>query len=125
MTLPKLPSVADIHSRLERLFTPGLEMRKNLVREMAAKTVFVFLYGGMVDGADRCLRPSHVYFFTEDQAQKTSDEDRLLWLAQSRSACSRRARSRSVILATCTIPDAACIDTISSSSGSASRSAWR
>ena len=33
MTLPKLPSVADIHSRLERLFTPGLEMRKNLVRE--------------------------------------------------------------------------------------------
>ncbi len=47
MTLPKLPSVADIHSRLERLFTPGLEMRKNLVREMAAKTVFVFLYGGM------------------------------------------------------------------------------
>ena len=50
MTLPKLPSVADIHSRLERLFTPGLEMRKNLVREMAAKTVFVFLCGGMVDG---------------------------------------------------------------------------
>lgn len=84
MTLPKLPSVADIHARLERLFTPGLEMRKNLVREMAAKTVFVFLYGGMVDGADSCLRPSHVYFFTEDQAQKTSDENRLLWLAQSK-----------------------------------------
>jgi len=84
MTLPKLPSVADIHSRLERLFTPGLEMRKNLVREMAAKTVFVFMYGGMVEGVDRCLRPSHVYFFTEDQAQKSGDEDRLLWLAQSK-----------------------------------------
>lgn len=44
---------------------------------MAAKTVFVFLYGGMVGGADRFLRPSHIYFFTEDQAKKTSDEDRL------------------------------------------------
>lgn len=94
MTLPKLPSVADIHSRLERLFTPGLEMRKNLVREMAAKTVYVFLYGGMVDGADRCLRPSHVYFFTEDQAQKTSDEDRLLWLAQSKKPGFRPEGSR-------------------------------
>lgn len=94
MTLPKLPSVADIHSRLERLFTPGLEMRKNLVREMAAKTVFVFMYGGMVEGVDRCLRPSHVYFFTEDQAQKSGDEDRLLWLAQSKKPGFRPEGSR-------------------------------
>lgn len=58
-------------------------MRKNLVREMTAKTVFVFLYGGMVEGADRRLRPSHVYFFTEEQAGKTGDGDRSLWLSRS------------------------------------------
>lgn len=84
MTLPITPSVELIHSRLERLFPAGLEMRKNLVREMTAKTVFVFLYGGMTEGFERFLRPSHVYLFTEAQAQKSSDEERLLWLAQSR-----------------------------------------
>lgn len=94
MTLPKLLSVTDIHTRLERLFTHGLEMRKNLVREMAAKTVFVFLYGGMVDGAARYLRPSHVYFFTEDQAKKISDGDRLRWLAQSKKPGFRPEGSR-------------------------------
>lgn len=86
MTLPKLLCISDIHSRLERLFTPGLEMRKNLVREMTAKTVFVFLYGGMVEGADRRLRPSHIYFFTEAQAEKTSDEDRIQWVLQSKKS---------------------------------------
>ena len=84
MTLPKLPAVADIHARLERLFTPGLEMRKNLVREMTAKTIYVFLYGGMVDGASRYLRPSHIYFFTEEQALKTNTADRMDWLRQSK-----------------------------------------
>lgn len=84
MTPPKLLGVADIHARLERLFAPGLEMRKILVREMTAKTVYVFLYGGMVEGADKCLRPSHVYFFTEEQALKTSDEDRQRWLVRSK-----------------------------------------
>lgn len=94
MILPRLPSVAEIHRRLELLFTPGLEMRKNLVREMTAKTIFVFLYGGMVDGADRCLRPSHVYFFTEEQARKPGDEDRLQWLAQSKKPGFRPEGSR-------------------------------
>jgi len=83
MSWPPLTNVADIHARLERLFTPGLEMRRNLVRDMAAKTVFVFLYGGMVEGAGCCLRPSHIYFFTEDQAQKTTEEERRLWATQS------------------------------------------
>lgn len=94
MTLPKLPSVAEIQKRIERLFTPGLEMRKNLVRDMAAKTIFVFLYGGMVEGTDRRLRPSHIYFFTEDQALKTNNEDRLLWVAQSKKPGFRPIGSR-------------------------------
>lgn len=94
MTLPKLLSVTDIRTRLERLFTPGLEMRKNLVREMAAKTVYVFIYGGMVGDTGNCLRPSHVYFFTEEQAQKASDEDRRRWLDQSKKPGFRPQGSR-------------------------------
>jgi hypothetical protein len=84
MTLPTLLSISDIRARLERLFPAGLEMRKNLVREMSAKTVFVFLYGGMIEGAERCLRPIQVYFFTEEQAQKAANEDREAWVAQSK-----------------------------------------
>ncbi|HEX7747686.1 MAG TPA: BsuBI/PstI family type II restriction endonuclease [Bordetella sp.] len=83
MKFPNLMSIRGIRTRLELLFPPGLEMRGNLVREMAAKTVFVFLYGGMVEGAENLLRPSHVYFFTEDQSHKLSDEDRQTWVDQS------------------------------------------
>ena len=54
------------------------------MREMTAKTVFVFLYGGMVEGANCYLRPSHIYFFTGEQAQLIGDDNRLLWLSNSR-----------------------------------------
>lgn len=84
MKLPDLPDVAEIRTRLERLFPPGLEMRNNLVREMAARTIFVFLYGGMLEGSNAFLRPSHIYFFTEWQALKSTLEERLQWLDHSR-----------------------------------------
>ncbi len=58
-------------------------MRGPLVRDMAAKTLWVFLYGGMVEGEGRCLRPSHVYFYTADQAELTGDEERLAWVQNS------------------------------------------
>ena len=66
------------------MFEPGLETRQNLVREMAAKTIYVFLYGGMVEGADRYLRPSHIYFFTQDQARKLTQTQREQWAVDSR-----------------------------------------
>lgn len=58
-------------------------MRRSLVREMAAKTVFVFLYGGMVEGQERYLRPSHIYMFTSAQAMLIEDNERLFWVANS------------------------------------------
>src|SRR5690606_10837141 len=61
----------------------GLEMRGPLIREMAAKTIWVFLYGGMVEGAGRHLRPSHVYFYTVNQAGLTDDTERLAWIKNS------------------------------------------
>jgi len=78
-----LLSVADILARLPLIFPEGLEMRQALVREMAAKTIWVFLYGGMVEGAGPLLRPSHVYFYTEDQSAKVTNQERAEWLANS------------------------------------------
>ncbi|PPE69487.1 restriction endonuclease [Caldimonas thermodepolymerans] len=79
MSLPPLLPIGDIQARLEQIFPPGLDMRQYLTREMAARTVYVFLYGGMIEGVGRLLRPSHIYFYTEEQAAKTGDEDREYW----------------------------------------------
>ncbi|MBG1252523.1 BsuBI/PstI family type II restriction endonuclease [Burkholderia pseudomallei] len=84
MSLPALLPIAEIQARLLSIFPAGLEMRGPLTREMAAKTIWVFLYGGMVEGQERLLRPSHVYFYTEDQALLTDDDERLDWVKSSR-----------------------------------------
>jgi hypothetical protein len=78
-----IPGIPEIQARLEKIFPAGLEMRPNLVREMAAKVVYVFLYGGMVEGHNRFLRPSHVYFYTNEQAAKLSTEEREHWFKYS------------------------------------------
>ncbi len=83
MSLPPLLPIAEIQARLLKIFPAGLEMRGPLTREMAAKTIWVFLYGGMVEGEGRLLRPSHVYFYTADQAELTDHADRLAWVANS------------------------------------------
>ncbi len=94
MSLPSLLSIASIQARLQQIFPAGLDMRLNLVREMAAKTLYVFLYGGMIEGSGRCLRPSHVYFFTEEQAESLTDSDREHWLAHSLKSGFRPAGKR-------------------------------
>ena len=82
MQLPALLPVPQILERLLLIFPPGLEMRQNLIREMTAKSLWVFLYGGMVEGGAALLRPSHIYFFTEEQAARCSDVERFQWLKQ-------------------------------------------
>lgn len=84
MSLPPLLPISDIQTRLFAIFPSGLEQRGALTREMAAKTIWVFLYGGMIEAQGRLLRPSHVYFYTEDQAFQVEDEDRLTWVANSK-----------------------------------------
>ena len=81
--LPPLLSIAEIHRRLQELFPPGVAARDILVREMAARVVYVFLYGGMIEGSANRLRPSHVYFFTAEQAGKRSEDTRRRWLGDS------------------------------------------
>ena len=83
MSLSPLLPIPDIQARLLQIFPAGLDMRLNLTRDMAAKTVYVFLYGGMVEGTGRNLRPSHIYFYTNEQAAKVSDDERWYWLKNS------------------------------------------
>ena len=60
MALPPLLPVPDIHQRLQTIFPEGTENRNYVIREMAAKTVFVMLYIGAVEGAGCWLRPDQV-----------------------------------------------------------------
>ena len=73
--LPELLSVEEVRNRLEIIFPEIIPDRNILVGIMAARVIFVFLYGGFIEGYGRYLRPSYIYFFTEEQAKKTSDAD--------------------------------------------------
>ncbi|WP_430395540.1 BsuBI/PstI family type II restriction endonuclease [Ferrovibrio sp.] len=79
--LPALPSVAEVKSRLNEIFPEAFPNRQILVGEMAARVVFVFLYGGFIQDARRWLKPAHIYFFTAEQSEKTSDAERLEWIS--------------------------------------------
>lgn len=79
--LPRLSSVEEVRLRLEMIFPEAFPDRGILIGIMAARVIFVFLYGGFIEGHGRFLRPSHVYFFTEEQSRKTTVADRNLWLS--------------------------------------------
>ena len=82
--LPMLVPVAEVQRRLEAIFPAEFADRSILVGRMAAHVIFVFLYGGFIENSGQLLRPSVVYFFTAEQAERTASADRLAWLA---SAC--------------------------------------
>lgn len=79
--LPALVSVDDVQRRLEAIFPAAFPDRAMLVGRMAAHVVFVFLYGGFIEGNGRLLRPSLVYLFTAEQARRATTGQRLAWLA--------------------------------------------
>ena len=83
MALPPLLSVPDIHERRQTIFPEGTENRNYVTREMAAKTVFVMLYIGAVEGADCWLRPDQVTRMTNAQARLVELAAREAWLKES------------------------------------------
>ena len=83
MPLPALPAVADIHERLQAIFPEGTANRNYVTREIAAKTVFVMLYIGAIEGAERWLRPDQVTRMTDAQSALAEEQDREGWLAKS------------------------------------------
>lgn len=82
-SLPPLPSLQIISERLPLVFPEGIAQRNYVIREMAAKTIFVMLYVGAVEGTDRWLRPDQVTKMTDSQAACTTATERLLWAEES------------------------------------------
>lgn len=84
-TLPPYLSLDEVQVRLNVIFKPEFPDRGILVGDMAARVVFVALYGGFVEGANRFFRPSTVIRFSAAQAALSGDADRLSWLAAAQS----------------------------------------
>ena len=83
MPLPPLLPATGIRERLQDIFPEGTANRNFVTREMAARTVFVMLYVGTVDGERRWLRPNQVTRMTDAQAALAGDPDRHAWWDQS------------------------------------------
>ena len=79
--LPPLLDVAEIHRRLLRVFPEGTPQRNYSTREMAARTVFVMLYIGAVEGSGVWMAPKHVYRMGAAQSALWLEEDRRTYTA--------------------------------------------
>jgi hypothetical protein len=83
VSLPPLPDWQTIHARLPVIFPPGTPNREHSIWEIAAKTIFVILYTGAIEGAGQWLRPDQVTRMTDEQAARTDDTSRLEWTKAS------------------------------------------
>ncbi len=83
ISYPKILPVDDIRTRLEAIFPEGIDNRNYVIREMAAKTIFVMLYAGAVEGNDLWIRPSQVCTMTNEQAAKIKPQEREEWYKKS------------------------------------------
>lgn len=92
--LPPLTSLDEVQRRLGKLFPESMADRGPLIGVMAARVVFVFLYGGFVGPHGPYLRPSHVYLFTHEQAALVRDDERLEWVRRASRPAYRPAGRR-------------------------------
>lgn len=83
MTLPALLDWKSIHARLPEIFPEATPNRDRSIWEISAKTIFVMLYAGAVDGAERWIRPDQVTRMTDAQAVLVDDATRTAWAAAS------------------------------------------
>src|ERR1700756_2954212 len=79
MTLPALPGWPAVHDRLTMIFPDGIPGRPLLVREATARTVFVALYVGAIEGSNRWIAPRHVVRMGDTQAAQREDAARLTY----------------------------------------------
>lgn len=86
MTLPALLPWQTIRARLLAIFPEGTPDRPFLVREASARTVFVALYVGAIEGAERWIAPRHVVRMSDAQAERQDDASRLAYYAAMSSA---------------------------------------
>lgn len=83
MPLPPMLPLADVHERLQSIFPEGTTNRNYVTREIAAKTVFVMLYIGAVEGSGRWLRPDQVTRMTDEQSGRVTEVARESWCEKS------------------------------------------
>lgn len=74
--LPPLLDITEIHRRLLAIFPEGTPQRGYCTREMAARTVFVMLYSGAVEGSGLWIGPKHVYRMGDSQSGERGDAQR-------------------------------------------------
>jgi hypothetical protein len=79
--LPLLLDIEEIHHRLRLIFPDGTPLRGYVTREMAARTVFVMLYIGAIEGSAVWMAPKHVYRMGDEQAVRQTDDDRRSYIA--------------------------------------------
>ena len=83
MSLPPLLSWGEIHARLPVIFPEGSANRDRSIWEISAKTIFVMIYAGAVEGTGNWIRPDQVTRMTDQQAGQSSDDARLEWAKAS------------------------------------------
>jgi uncharacterized protein YjeT (DUF2065 family) len=86
MSLPALLDISEIQTRLAAVFPEGTPQRLYCIREMAARTVFVMLYVGAVEGAGTFMAPKQAYRMTDAQANKTDEKVRLKYVKDAQKA---------------------------------------
>lgn len=70
----------EIHRRLQQVIPEQLDSRGWVRREMAARILFVMMYGYAVEGQDRWIRPTAVTDMTDSQARAQAPAERTAWL---------------------------------------------
>lgn len=79
-TAERLPTLEEISVRLSAIFPEGLDGRGYLTREIAVKTIFVFLYiQASRNVAENRLRPTMVTDMTDEQAGSIALSAREAW----------------------------------------------
>ncbi|HEX9159991.1 MAG TPA: BsuBI/PstI family type II restriction endonuclease [Rhizomicrobium sp.] len=81
--MPPLSPWNRVQERLQWIFPPGTPHRNNCTWEIAARTIFVMIYIGAIEGAKVWLRPDQVTRMTDIQAARTSESERLSWSEES------------------------------------------
>ncbi len=69
----------QIALRLPIIFPEGIKNREHSVWDIAAKTIFVLLYAGAIEGSARWVRPDQVTRMTDLQANSLDEESRTAW----------------------------------------------
>ncbi|MCB0571441.1 MAG: hypothetical protein KDC66_16840 [Phaeodactylibacter sp.] len=82
-SIPPLIDFREIQGRLELVFPEGIQNRNYLIRELAAKTIFVMLYTDAIEGKNHWIRPNQVTRMTDEQAAISDVQSRKRWTEAS------------------------------------------